>query len=325
MQQNLRVPNTKRIMKKIRWSCLFSGLLVLLSCSSDLKEDTENPEDFMLNISFVMDVNAERLDNLGNLVGVSEGNAAQNPDFEVLGLHFIGLYPNQFTPFEEGATIFSSPATNKGGTVAIDFEKELFLTKTDYQISFPLSDIPPDTYEFFRSSIGYQQYTIDYNLAGLASENSTWPEDVSDSIDVIGTVASFLGFNTYISNYTLGDQTISIDSNKLQGYFGLETSGEVSGFSFNEFSEGESQQTTVPNPINETSPVPPGSCVVTGKFNSVLVIPEEPVADINIQITISINNSFEWKDDNGNGKFEPLLGEKVVDMGTRGVFPIVLQ
>ncbi|WP_435624903.1 hypothetical protein [Flagellimonas sp.] len=311
-------------MKRIRWSYLFSGLLVLVSCSSDLEEEDQISEDFMLNISFVMDASAERLDNLGEAVGIPAGNAAQNPDFEVLGLHFIGLYPDKFTPFENGTTVFSSPTTNQGGLEAIDFENELFLTESDNKISIPLSDVSPGTYEFFRASIGFQQYKIVYNLAGLSIQHTSWPKGVADDIDVEGTVASFLGFNTYINQYFLGNQTITVDSNKLQGYFGLETSGEISGFPFNHLTEGESNRTTVPNPINETSPIPPGSCVVTGKFQSALVVPEKPVRDIDVQIVISVNMSFEWKDTNGNGKFEPLLGEKVMDMGTRGVFPTVL-
>jgi hypothetical protein len=63
--------------------------------------------------------------------------------------------------------------------------------------------------------------------------------------------------------------------------------------------------------------------VVTGQFPTALVIPENPTEDINIQIVISTNQSFEWEDTNSNGKYEPLLGEQVVDMGTRGVFPSI--
>ena len=81
----------------------------------------------------------------------------------------------------------------------------------------------------------------------------------------------------------------------------------------------------MPNPIDDTSPVPEGSCVVTGQFPSALVIPANASEDINIEVVISINQSFEWEDGNGNGKYEPLLGESVVDMGTRGVFPSVVD
>ncbi len=278
-----------------------------------------------LNITFVMDSSADRLDNLGNLVTLPDGNAGQHPDFETLGLHFIGLYPDKFTPYDGGSIAYLSPTTTEGGSEAIDFEKQLFLTEANNIYSVPLNEINSGTYEYFRGSIGYQQYKIIYNLAGAAQLNESWPEDLSDDVNIEGTVASFLGFNNYIENYTIENQTIEVNSNKLQGYFGLESAGEVAGIQFNEVTEGDAPQTTVPNPIDETSPVPEGSCVVTGRFPQALVIPEKPTEDINIQVVISINNSFEWEDDNNNGKYEPLLGEKVVDMGTRGVFPIVVN
>lgn len=295
----------------------------MLSCSSEELVEPSGSSSAKLNITFIMDPDAERQDNLGNPAELPAGNAAQNPDFEVLGLHFIGLYPDKFTPYDKGVTVFSSPTTEKGGPAAIDFEQELFLTETDNTISIPLSEVAAGTYEFFRSSIGYQKYNLTYNLGG-ASADPSWPEGISDDIDVDATLASFLGYNTYIGAYDIADQSITVNGNKTQGYFGLESNGEVAGFPFSNITEGEAPQTTVPNPINATSPVPEGSCVVTGKFPVALTVPENPTEDINIQVIISTNKSFEWKDANGNGKYEPLLGEQVVDMGTRGVFPSVL-
>ena len=309
-------------MKFIR--VLFISVMVLSVCSCSSNDNINSPDGYKLNITFIMDPNADRLDNLGNPVALPEGHAGQNPDFETLGLHFIGLYPDKFTPYDQGVTVFSSPTTEAGGIAAIDFENELLLTESDNMISVPLSDLAAGTYEYFRSSIGFQQYKIIYNLGGAAASDPTWPENVSDDIDIEGNIASFVGYNTYIKNYHLETQTVTVNANKAQGYFGLESNGEVLGFPFNDVSEGEAPLTTVPNPIDATSPVPDGSCVVTGAFPSALVIPEDPTEDINIQIVISINKSFEWEDNNGNGKYEPLLGEQVVDMGTRGLFPSVL-
>ncbi|MEL6535245.1 MAG: hypothetical protein AAFQ98_07540 [Bacteroidota bacterium] len=302
--------------------CFLLGSLgaVLASCNEG--GEITPPEDYQLHITFVMDPTADRLDNLGDPVSVPAGNAAQNPDFETLGIHFIGIYPDRFTPYENGLTVFSSPTTSAGGVAAIDFEQELFLTTTENTFSISLQELEAGTYEYFRSSLGYQKYSVVYNLSG-ASEGENWPEGVSDDIDVEGTVASFVGYNTYIGSYTLANETVEVNANKLQGYFGLESNGQVAGFAFTDLTEGDAPQTTVPNPINATSPVPAGSCVVTGAFPTALVIPENPTEDITIEVVISINQSFEWEDGNGNGKYEPLLGERVVDMGTRGVFPSV--
>lgn len=305
-------------MRKLSFFLL--ACLLIFSCNS---EDGNNDNPPKLNITFIMDTSADRLDNLGDPAVMPVGNAGQHPDFHVLGLHFIGLYPDQFTPYDGGSMVFLSPTTEAGGIAAIDFEQELFITPDNNTFSVPLSQLESGTFEYFRSSIGYQKYDIFYNLGGASNNNPDWPQGISDDVDVEGTVASFLGYNTYIESYNLKNETVSVFENKVQGYFGLESNGTVSGYNFNNVSEGDAPQTTVPNPIDATSPVPAGSCVVTGRFPQALVIPENPTEDINIQVVISINNSFEWEDYNGNNKYEPLLGEQVVDMGTRGVFPSV--
>jgi hypothetical protein len=40
-------------------------------------------------------------------------------------------------------------------------------------------------------------------------------------------------------------------------------------------------------------------------------------------LSLSINKSFEWIEVTADGKFEPLAGEAVVDMGLRGLEPII--
>lgn len=310
-----------------RTSLLFSVLMgiSLFSCSDDPSTGNPGTEVPRLNITFIMDADAGRLDNLGNPASVPEGNAAQSPDFNVLGLHFIGLYADQFTPYDEGITIVSTATTGSGGAQAIDFDSEVFFNEEINTLSVPLNHVTAGSYEYFRASVGYQKYKIVYNLEGAETEIPDWPDGVDDNIDVDGFVASFLGYNTYIGSYVIEDQTVSVNGNKAQGYFGLETKGDIQGFAFVQLTQGNTPQTTVPNPISDTSPVPEGSCVVTGQFPSALVIPASATEDINIEVVISINNSFEWEDGNGNGKFEPLLGETVVDMGTRGVFPTVVD
>jgi len=297
--------------------------LLICSCKKEDEPEAESNDSPKLNIQFIMSSEAERLDNAGNPVTIPNQNAAQNPDFEILGLHYIGLFENELTPFSSGEDIFSSPSTMAGGENAIDFNQELFLTESENTYSIPLSSVSAGNYEYLRCSIGFQKFGLVYNLGGAADVNPNWPSGVDDDIDIDGTIASFLGFNTFIEDYTIVEQTVSVNGNRLQGYFGLESSGNISGFDFSNLTEGDAPQTTVPNPISSTSPVPAGSCVVTGLFPEALSIPSNPTEDINVQVIISINNSFEWVDTNSNGKYEPLLNEQVVDMGTRGVFPSV--
>ncbi len=305
-------------MNTLKHFILFAAVLTSAACSSDddTATSTSSPK---LKVKFTLSSTADRLDNFGNPVDIPAGNAAQSPDFEIIGFHFAGIYPNQFTPYDQGESLFLTPTSSLGGIEAIDFDQEFFVTENNNSFEIPLSDLSPGIYQYFRASVGYQKYKIMMNLEGT-NDNQLW----DDNVDVNPTLASFLGYNTYIDAYTIKDSVVQVQANKLQGYFGMEIQHDFLGFQYGQVITGETPQTTVPNPINDTSPVPAGSCVVTGQFPEALVIPADPMSDIEVEVVISINNSFEWVDGNGNGKWEPALGENVVDMGTRGLFPRVL-
>jgi hypothetical protein len=61
---------------------------------------------------------------------------------------------------------------------------------------------------------------------------------------------------------------------------------------------------------------------VTGAFTTPLTITGNETKDIKVTVSLSTNKSFEWKDHNLNGIFEPLDGDSVVNMGIRGLIPI---
>ena len=82
--------------------------------------------------------------------------------------------------------------------------------------------------------------------------------------------------------------------------------------------------TTVPNPLFASSPIPAGSCVVTGMFASPLVITGNETSDINIRVSLSTNKSFEWTEVANPGTYDPADGDVPVDMGIRGMIPNVL-
>jgi hypothetical protein len=151
-------------------------------------------------------------------------------------------------------------------------------------------------------SLAYQEGKIDLLVSGT---------------DVQGTLASFVGYNNYITNFSLNGSTIEVNANRLQGFWAF----EVLGFT----SQGQAPEgaTTVPNPLFDSSPIPQGSCVVTGQFENGLTISGNETNDIVVTLSFSINNSFEWTEVNLDGKFELGANEQVVDMGLRGLIPIV--
>ncbi|MEZ5004500.1 MAG: hypothetical protein R2730_15840 [Chitinophagales bacterium] len=288
----------------MKYLVLFLLTMTLFSCNESILIDPNEPQ---LIFKFKFDPTQERLDGFGNPSTIPDGNAGQSPMFNSISAHYIELAPDSTTLLGLGEILYKSAETNAGGATAIDFAKSVVVAEGEVFYSVPLSSIPAGTYDWLRVSLAYQNYDIllDATVNNIDFEN------------IKATAASFIGYNTYISKYKVKDETISVNANKLQGYVGVETP-----YTLNEFQAPEGA-TTVPNPIFNTSPIEPGSCVVTGAFDNGLTITGKETEDIVITMSLSTNKSFEWKDDNGNGKYEPLLNEQVVDMGIRGLIPFI--
>ncbi len=169
----------------------------------------------------------------------------------------------------------------------------------------PISSVSPGTYKYVRSSLTYQNYEVPIRSSGL---------------DLKMTLASFVGYNTYIGDFVVKTKTHTVNDDKLQGYWIVEV--DDSGIQTSiDLIEGQASNTTVPNPIHDSSPIPPGSCVVTGEFPAPLTITGTETEDITITLSVSTNKSFEFKDALGDGIYEPSAGDTVVDMGVRGLIP----
>jgi len=279
-------------------SVLIFAAAILLCISSCSKEHEQAKASAKLVFVFKFDSTQQRLNNIGLLDLMPAGNSGQSPVFNTMSSHYVELAPNAFTALGSGDVLYKAPEVTTGGNNAIDFSKSVLAKEGETFLSVPLDEITPGTYQYLRVSLAYQNYGIKFNALGQ---------------NLSGTVASFIGFNTYISSYKIKDSTVTVNANKLQGYWGLETTyGVVSG---------DAPATTVPNPIASTSPIPAGSCVVTGAFTTPLTIAGNETKDIKVTVSLSTNKSFEWKDHNLNGIYEPLDGDSVVNMGIRGLIP----
>lgn len=293
-------------MKALLLLALGTSILVC-SCKKDKPGDqvidnggqSQGP---MLHFKYKFDSTQARLDNFGNPSTVPVGNGAQSPVFHGMSSHYIEFAPDQWTQLGDGEIIYQGAETTAGGASAVDFDQATVSGDGTVFFSIPLADVTPGTYEWVRSSLTYQNYEIKYKAQGF---------------NLTGRLASFVGFNTYISTHTIDNQSVTVNANKAQGYWAFESAGQVSS--------GDAAQTTVPNPISSTSPIPAGSCVVTGQFASPLTITGNETEDITVVLSLSTNNSFEWSDSAQNNIFEPLAGDTVVDMGLRGLVPIIEQ
>ena len=63
--------------------------------------------------------------------------------------------------------------------------------------------------------------------------------------------------------------------------------------------------------------------MVTGQFSSPLLITGTETKDIQLNLSLSVNKSFEWVDANSNGIWDVGTSgtEQVVNMGLRGLVP----
>lgn len=281
-----------------------ASMIFLQACNKTT--DNNATSTAKINFIFKFDSTQERLNGFGVPVTLAAGHAAQSPRFNSMSAHYAELTPTALTPLGTGVVLYRAPEVATGGSNAINFSEAKLVGNNQIFLSVPLSSIAAGNYNYLRISLAYQNYNV----------YITTPAATLDA-----TVASFIGFNTYINNYKIKDSTVTVNANKLQGYWAIEAS--TSGFGIVKTGQAPAGATTVPNPLFATSAVPAGSCVVTGGFATPLVITGAETNDINIEVSLSTNKSFEWTETDGNKLYNPLPpnNDQVIDMGIRGMVP----
>lgn len=290
-------------------------LLVLTSCTKN-KDNTAPPN---LVFKFKFDSTQVRLNNLGQPGTIAAGNAAQSPLFNVMSAHYIELAPGALTQLGQGAVLYKANETTAGGASAIDFAQAKMAANNEVFFTIPIKNVTPGDYEWLRLSLAFQNYDIKYRV-------DTTISGIAINQDVTGTIASFIGYNSYIGTYKVKNENVIVNGNRKQGYWGFETMLTVSGMSKTQTVSGQAPDgaTTVVNPLFATSPIPQGSCVVTAAFApGKLKIRGTETKDIIVEISLSTNKSFEWKELITNGKWDPLKNEPIVDIGIRGMIPSI--
>jgi hypothetical protein len=255
-----------------------------------------------------------RLNSFGQPAEVPDGHAAQHPRFNKMSGHYVEFAPTAWTLPGEGAVVYHAPETTVGGEQAIDHSQAVLAGEGETFLNIPLSQLTPGTYPYLRVSIGYQNFDIDFR----------YTDPTFGVFDMKGTLASFIGYRNYITTFNVKDQPVTVNANKDQGFWAFEVLNPPVPLAPT-VGQAPPGATTVPNPIFQSSPIPQGSCLVTGAFAEPLVITGSETQDVVIQVRISTNNSFEWIDQSGDNIYEPGAGDLVVDMGTRGMIPVRVQ
>ncbi|MFY7965174.1 MAG: hypothetical protein ACOVO1_09780 [Chitinophagaceae bacterium] len=308
-------------MKKIAWIPLLA--LFFASCTK-----TGVTERYLI-FKFKFSDTLPRLNDTGAVVGIASGNAALSPIFNKMSAHYLELAPTATTQLGQGTFWMLGSLKDS----AIDFSKSTLAGEGETFFSIPLSAVKPGAYEYLRMSLAYQNFNVGYRM-------DTVVNGISFNSNYIGTVASFIGYNTYIEDYTINTKTVTVNGKRRQGYWGFESVVGNGGFVFpavTKTGQAPDSATTVVNTLFATSPVPKGSCVVTASFNQTkyfkdgtftvfkapLVITGTEKESITVECNLSTNKSFEWREIVNNGMWDPLKGEQVIDMGIRGMKPVI--
>ncbi len=272
-----------------------------------------------LIFKFQFDSTQARLNNIGQPTMLPAGHGGQSPRFNSMSQHYIEL-AGDFDFLGAGEVLYVGSETSAGGSNAIDYCESTITEEDETFFSIPISQMTPGSYKWLRISLAYQNYDIYYKANALPGNH------ISN-----GTIASFVGFKTYLTNYELAGSNRTPSSsaggpgNHSQGYWAFVTNVLGTDLFFD--GQAPAGATTVPNPFT-TSPIPAGSCVVTGQFvnplfaNEPLVITGAETEDVVITVSLSTNKSFEWIELTPDGYYQPEIGETVVDMGLRGLIPI---
>ena len=252
-----------------------------------------------LIFKFKFDSTQVRLNAFGNPISsISAGHGALSPVFNKMAAHYLELAQNDYTLLGAGKVLYHAPETSKGGSTAIDFGRSVVVKEGAIFFSKAINEITPGTYQWLRLSLSYQNYDLPFLSNTLVGTQ-------------YGTIASFLGYKTYVEKYKIKTQdyvpSASVggpNSNHAQGYWGFETN-YILGYPNNNghyMLDGQPPvgATTVVNPNFANSPIPAGSCVVTAKFTnnlgtivSPLIITGSETNDIIITVSLSTNKSFE--------------------------------
>jgi hypothetical protein len=283
----------------------FAAIALSVACKKDTTTTPTTPAapEPQLVFVFKFDSTQARLNNIGQPDVMPAGHSGECPVFNSMSSHYIELAPTALTQLGDGDVLYRAPEVGSGTSLAIEFSKEVVVGQGQTFYQCPISSVTPGTYQWLRVSLAYQNYTIKWSAPSLGIHSTP------------GTIASFIGFNTYIGSYLIKDSTVTVNGNKAQGYWAFEDPYNVV--------TGQAPVTTVPNPIAATSPIPAGSCVVTGQFATTFTVTGTETSNDTIVVSLSTNKSFEFIDTPGTGIYEPLNGDTVVNMGIRGLIPTV--
>jgi hypothetical protein len=297
--------------------CILSLIVCSLFSTGCKKQQT-----YSVHFRVKFDGFQERLNKTGYPSSVGSGKAAQTPLMNHIGIQMLELATNNTTAVGKGTILLSTPQTTSGGEEAINFSQVTTAKEGEVFLTVPMKNLPVGRYEWSRVSVAYQNFDVLFSMFNVPFSGSF--------LDQRGTLASFLGQNTYVTPYKVWSKMDNTKGNVKQGYWCFETKLVSSYASHDKMYSGYSPEglTTAVNMMSTTVPNAIGSGIITGKFDTPLSITGQETQDIYITLSFSVNRSFEWEESiERNGKWDYNMQantgqqpvEKVLDAGFRGL------
>ncbi|MCX6208781.1 MAG: hypothetical protein NTZ59_04600 [Bacteroidetes bacterium] len=333
-----------------RLACIALLALVFASCTKGTNE-----RYLILKIKF--DPTEERLDDSGLVVtNFPSGVGKLTPKYNSIAAQYIELSSDSTTPYGAGTPLFplfkSISHTDTSGHIAVDYGSLEMVGDGEAVLSIPLSSVKPGTYQFLRFSIAAQNFDIPYKL------DTTISNFIYNGINYPGgyfsglynaTIATFSSDSTYFKDgysikYYLNNNVK--DAIKRQGYWGFETNiGTNSIYYPAAVTTATQQEASSVNVLYRKSPTPSSFSVFTAAVNGIkyskngmtpptiapmpLTITGTETESIVIECALFTKNSFEWNDNfSGDNQWNnpfPFPKESIIDMGIRGMKPVVIN
>ena len=324
--------------------------LAFVSCTKGTNE-----RYLILKVKF--DPTSAPLNDSGFLYATPVGNGALTPTYNSMAPAYIELAPDLGTPdstvpykSDFKYTLFSSEnATDNFGHSGVRYTSLQITKDGEAMVSIPLNTITPGTYRFLRLAVAYQNFDILYKLDSTVSNlyhNGTLYPSASFYGMYHASISAFSDSTFFDNGFTVSNYTVNNmppKTVKKSGFYGFETQLGTNSFYYPLEKTSTLQvadSVASVNTIYAKVKTPKNASVFTAPFYTInfknytqdtimtpLVITGGETESIIIDCTMITKNSFEWKNDNGNGVWDAYSNkpgaknEGVYNFGFRGMKP----
>ena len=311
-----------------KFACLAVFALLFASCTK------VGIGDRYLVIKFKFNDTLARMNDAGIVIGDSIGasNAAVTPKYNSISANFLALFPNDSSKFSDAIPIYTAAIKD---SIAFAFNKYMVVKEGETFLEIPLTAIKPGSYKWLGAGLAYSNVDVPFKIEYVFNNNTY-------NSSYTGTVATLLSGPSYINEIQIKDKNIIRNGNEPQGFWAFESRFGFGGFLDSIFTKNDyvaPNATTVVNPLfgNTILPNFKSYGITTGKIfgnksykngdvkeeQTPLVITGLETESIILELNLSTRNSFIWEDGNQNKMWEPFKGERIVDMGLRGMKPLI--